>query len=116
MKLKLSLQCSSTFRISFTDGSNPEPPPAQVSCPEGFTPYWYECFRFYPDVKDWTRANEECESQKTMLPSVHSWAENAVIHIMVLRTGNPVWIGLRNWEVSVSQALYYDTSILCFPQ
>ena len=90
---------------SLSDGSNHEPPPAPVSCAEGYTPYWFECFKLIPNSVTWYLANEECESQLAFLPSIHSDAENAVLHLMVLRSGSPVWLGLKNWEVCVSSIL-----------
>ena len=81
------------------DGSNPDPPPAPVTCTEGYTPYWFECFKLIQNPVTWFLANEDCESQMAFLPSIHSDAENAVLHLMVIRSGSPVWIGLKNWEV-----------------
>ena len=93
------------YLLHVTEGSNPEPPPAQVTCPGGYTPYWYECFRLYQDPREWPQGNEECESQMSTLPSIHGHAENAALQIMVLRTGIPIWIGLKNWEVSINYLL-----------
>ena len=104
----------SSFCENFSDDSNNEPPPAQVTCSEGYTPYWYECFKLDQNPRNWYQANEECESQLAFLPSIHSDAENAVLHLMVLRSGSPVWLGLRNWEVCLSVAIWYFNYIdLC---
>lgn len=98
-------------QLCLSDGNNPTPPPAQVSCPDGFTPYWYECFKLHQNRIEWAQANEECESQLTTLPSIHTFAENAVLHLMVMETGVPVWLGLYKSEVCTSlfQTHFHDS-------
>ncbi len=89
--------------VTTTDGNNLQPPPSTVDCRDGFTPYWYECLQLNTNpLETWAQANERCESALSFLPSIHSLAENEVIRLMVLRSGSSVWLGLKNWDVSIT--------------
>ena len=82
------------------DHDNPiNTPPATTphSCQDGYTPYWYGCYKVFTDNTTWALAEAQCVNDGGHLASVQSEAENAAIF---LAGGDekgmfPQWIGLK---------------------
>ena len=91
----------------FSDSNNVinTPPVTPASrCPNGYTPYWYACYKVYADQLSWPEASNRCKQDGGHLVSVHSDSENAAALVMYLTadvTSDFVWIGLEYLKVNI---------------
>ena len=76
-------------------------PPPSVSCPEGYTAYWYACLKLVMTSNvTWADAESACQMDNASLVSIHNDAENAAVLLALDQAGNqPFWIGLHDPEV-----------------
>ena len=65
------------------------------NCSDGFSAYWYGCYKFETNATSWLGAEQHCQSLGGNLASIHDPAENAYIY-SVARDEWPLWIGLQN--------------------
>ena len=92
--LYYTITLSSFFKIDInaiesTPGMDPP-----HECPEGFTPYWYGCYRTETNATSWSEAEQHCQDLGGHLASSHDPAENAYIY-SIGRDQWPLWIGLE---------------------
>ena len=98
------------MQCSFPDPDNPitePPPPPKQNCLPNYIPYQYGCYRLLRDTKmTWEEMRDECRSHSTEtiksdLVSIHSSAEDATLHIIVMQLGERAWIGFKRNEVFI---------------
>jgi len=80
------------------DSINEPPPTTPHACPEGYTPYWYGCYKLYSgeDAGSWTDGEQACAMEGGHLASIHVEPENIFIKQMAKSAGGGnVWIGWR---------------------
>lgn len=92
-----------------TEAGNVVSTPASTTtntCPSGFTPYWYGCYKLITSTHTWKDAHSECTKLSADLVSIHSATENAAIFAKIASSsGDRIWIGLNDIEVVIVNAL-----------
>lgn len=73
-------------------------PTTPHTCRDGWTPYWYACYKYIDTLRSWESARDNCVTEGGTMVSIHSEAENAAVYLMG-EDSHPVWIGLRDVSV-----------------
>ena len=104
----LSYESSQPFTLLqllyFSDPSNIQSSPApSVTCPEGYTAFWYVCLKLVlTSTVSWADAESACQEEEANLVSIHNDAENSAVLLALEQSGNqPFWIGLHDPEVKI---------------
>ena len=95
--------------LYFSDPSNIQSsPPPSVTCPEGYTAFWYVCLKLVlTSTVSWADAESACQAEEANLVSIHNDAENSAVLLALEQSGNqPFWIGLHDPQVKILRRLY----------
>ncbi|KAJ8036335.1 Macrophage mannose receptor 1 [Holothuria leucospilota] len=78
------------------DEAYPQQPPDDNDCDTGYVPYYDSCFKLLTSTSDFATAAATCQNDGYYLASIHDEFEQAFVEtLMYSKTGNPVWIGMR---------------------
>lgn len=95
------------------DGSTAPLTTRNPACPEGYTFYWFGCYKIYVELKSWRDAANTCSSTGGgNLVSIHSAQENAFLQLRLGTSygSQPYWIGLRYQTVCMAGKVYRKVS------
>ena len=96
---------------------NTPPSTTPNSCADGWTPYWYACYKVETQARTWQEASDHCVQNGAQLVSVHSRTENAAVGLMV-EASLPIWIGLKQVQYTCyifSEADHLMNSVFIAP-
>ena len=81
---------------------------ANCTCPESWTQYGGNCYRYYDNAQTWDAANSICKRNAATLPTVHCYEQNKYW----LMTWRRLWnISYENVRYDMNTLTY--VSILC---
>ncbi|XP_065145813.1 ladderlectin-like [Paramisgurnus dabryanus] len=81
---------------------------AQEKCPNGWTPFGVQCYKFFSQSVNWATAEKNCQSVDANLASVRNTLENNFLLNLVPATTR-AWIGAHDGEID-GQWLWTDGS------
>ncbi|XP_065145826.1 galactose-specific lectin nattectin-like [Paramisgurnus dabryanus] len=82
---------------------------AEEDCPNGWTPFGVQCYKFFSQSVNWATAEKNCQSFDANLASVRSTAENNFLLSLLVPADTRAWLGGHDGEVE-GQWLWTDGS------
>ncbi|XP_065145819.1 ladderlectin-like [Paramisgurnus dabryanus] len=82
---------------------------AAEGCPNGWTPFGVQCYKFFPQSVNWATAEKSCQSIDANLASVRSTAEQNFLLSLLVSATTRAWTGGHDGEVE-GQWLWSDGS------
>ncbi|XP_073670710.1 ladderlectin-like [Paramisgurnus dabryanus] len=81
---------------------------AQNKCPHGWTPFGLQCYKFFPQLVNWTTSEKNCQSIDSNLASVRNTVDNNFL-LSLVSADTQAWIGGHDGEIE-GQWLWSDGS------
>nr|XP_055046129.1 ladderlectin-like [Misgurnus anguillicaudatus]XP_055046130.1 ladderlectin-like [Misgurnus anguillicaudatus]XP_055046131.1 ladderlectin-like [Misgurnus anguillicaudatus] len=75
-----------------------ESAPAKEKCPNGWTPFGVQCYKFFSRSVKWVTAEKNCQSVDANLASVHNIVENNFLLSLLVSAKTRAWIGGHDGE------------------